>query len=57
MFHSRKMNTKINGLHYRALRIVYQDETSTIEELLYKDGSITIHHKNLQLLVNPKTTN
>ena len=44
------MNTKINGLHYRALRIVYQDETSTFEELLNKDGSITIDHKDLQLL-------
>ena len=50
MFCSRKMNTKINRLHFRALRIVPQDETSTFEELLHKDGSITIHHKNLQLL-------
>ena len=50
MCHSRKMNTKINSLPHRALRIVYQDQTSTFEELLHKDGSITIHHKNLQLL-------
>jgi hypothetical protein len=50
MFHSRTINAKINRLHYRALRIVYQDETSTFEELLKKDGSITIHHQNLHSL-------
>ena len=50
MFHSRELNTKINNLHYRALRIVYRDETSTFEELLLKDGSITVHHKNLHFL-------
>ena len=50
MFHSRKLNTKINRLQYRALRIVYRDETSTFQELLDKDGSVTIHHRNLQIL-------
>ena len=25
--HSRQINTKINNLHYRALRIIYIDET------------------------------
>ena len=29
MFHSRKMNSKINRLHERALRIAYKDYTST----------------------------
>ena len=50
MFHSRTINAKINSLHYRAWRIVYQDEISTFKELLKKDGSITIHHQNLHLL-------
>ena len=50
MFHSRKLNTKINELHYRALRMVYRDETSSFEELLAKDGAVTIHHRNLQFL-------
>ena len=50
MFHSRKLNTKINDLHYRALRIVYRDETSTFIELLAKDGAVTTHHRNLQFL-------
>ena len=50
MFHSRKLNTKINDLHYRALRMVYRDETSSFNELLEKDGAVTIHHRNLQFL-------
>ena len=47
MFHSRGINTKINNLHYRALRIIHRDETSTFDELLKKDGCITIHHRNI----------
>ena len=50
MFHNRGVNTKINNLHYRALRIIYRDEISSFEELLRKDGSVTIHHRNLQFL-------
>ena len=37
--------------HYRALRMIYKDETSSFKELLRKDSSITIHHRNLQQLV------
>ena len=44
------MNTRINNIHYRALRLIYEDNTSSFEELLLKDGSVTIHHKNLQNL-------
>ena len=51
MCHCRLLNTKINNLHYRALHLVYQDENSSFEELLQKDGSVTIHHRNLQFLV------
>ena len=51
MFHSRKINERINRLHYRVLRITYLDEVSTFEELLCKDGSVTVHHRNLQQLV------
>ena len=50
MFHSRQVNSKVNSLHYRALRMVYFDKTSSFEELLIKDGSVTIHHRNLQVL-------
>ena len=30
--------------------MVYQDENSSFEELLQKNGSVTIHHRNLQFL-------
>ena len=48
MFCSRKANNKINKLHERALRIVYEDNISTFEELLEKDNSFSIHHQNVQ---------
>ena len=48
MCHSRTMNNKINRLHERWLRIVYSDKTSSFERLLEKDGSATIHTRNLQ---------
>ena len=51
MFHSRKMNNKINRLHERALRIAYKDYASSFESLLEKDRSVTIHQKNVQLLM------
>ena len=48
MFHSRQLNNRINHLHEMALRVVYQDSTSSFEELLSLDGSFTIHHRNVQ---------
>ena len=48
MFCSRSANNKINKLHERALRIVYDDYNSKFEELLIKDGSFTIHHKTFR---------
>ena len=50
MFHSRTLNNKINGLHEKALRIVYGDYKSKFDELLEKDGSFSIHHRNIQML-------
>ena len=47
MFHSRTLNNKINRLHERALRIVYSDYKSSFCELLEKDKSFSIHHKNI----------
>ena len=44
-------NAKINRLHERALRIAYNDYISSFEDLLVKDGSVTIHEKNLRSLV------
>ena len=50
MFHSRKINNRVNSLHERALRVVYRDYNATFSELLNKDKSVTIHQRNLQLL-------
>ena len=47
--HSRTNNNKINRLHERCLRIVYNDKQS-FNELLKKDGSVSIHMRNIQIL-------
>ena len=41
MFCSRNMNNRINRIHERSLRIVYNDFTSTFSELLEKDSSVS----------------
>ena len=51
MFHSRHTNNKINRLHERALRIVYNDYESTFEQLLINDKSFCIHHQNIHKLM------
>ena len=41
MFHSRELNNRINKIHERSLRIVYDDSKSTFRELLNKYNSFT----------------
>ena len=48
MFHSRSLNNKINRIHERALRITYNDKSSSFQNLLEKDNSGTIHHRNIK---------
>ena len=50
VFHSRRLNNKINSILERALRITYQDNTSEFQGLLNKDQSVSIHHRSLQVL-------
>ena len=50
MLHSRGLNNKINRIHERALRITYNDKSSSYSELLTKDRSVTIHHRNIRAL-------
>ena len=50
MFHSRSLNNRINKIHERALRIVFKDKNATFNELLQRDGSVTIHERNIQAL-------
>ena len=50
MYHGRTLNNKINMIHERALRIVYNDYKSNFKELLERDHSFTIHEINIQYL-------
>ena len=50
MLHGRLLNRKINHLHEHSLRTVYKDSVSSFHELLQKDHSFTIHHRNIQSL-------
>ena len=50
MCDSHENNRKINRLHERFLRTIYNDKQSSFNELLEKDGSASIHERNLQFL-------
>ena len=49
MCHNRTKNNKINRLYERCLRLLYNDKKS-FHDLLEKDGSVSIHHRNLRAL-------
>ena len=51
MCHSGKINNQINKLHERALRLVYNDKSPSFRALLERDNSITIHERNIQVLL------
>ena len=48
MLHSRYNNNKIKHLQDRRLRLIYNEKRSSYEDLLKKDGSVPIYHKNIQ---------
>ena len=50
MFHNRSLNHKINRLYERCIRVIYNDSYSSYDELLNLDNSVSIHHRNLQIL-------
>ena len=50
MFHRRKLNSNINHLQERSLRIVYNDYITLFEDLLKKGNSFKIYNKNIQSL-------
>ena len=41
----------INRLHEKCMRLIYGDKTSSFEELLDQDKSVSIHTRNVQMLV------
>ena len=47
IFHSRDINNEVNDLQERTLRVTYGDRSSSFEDLLKKDNSVSIHHRNI----------
>ena len=50
MFHGKVVNDRIDRIHKRALRAVYNDFTSSYQQLLSKGSHQTIHQQNLRAL-------
>ena len=57
MCHNRTINNKINRLHERCLRLIYNDKISSFESFLERDSSVTIYHRNIRLLAIEKVKN
>ena len=51
MFHNRALNNRINKIHERTSRLVYQNKNLSFSELLELDNAVTMHQRNLQVLV------
>ena len=51
MIHARGLNDKINNVHEKVLRIDYSSYRSTFQELLDKDTSFSVHHRNIQIFM------
>ena len=49
MFHSRKLNNRINNIHEPALRIIFRDHETNFQQLLKQNGSASICQRNLQI--------
>ena len=43
---SRTLNKHTNNIHEMALRLTYKANQSLFKELLEKDHSVTVYHKN-----------
>ena len=50
MFRSCSFNNKINRLHERCLRIIYNDKCSIFEDFLAKGNSVSVHHNNIHAI-------
>ena len=51
MLCGKDANKKINRVHYKFLQVIYEDYTSTFEQLLNKYNAFTIHQRNIQNLL------
>ena len=48
IFVDRTLNSKINAMHFRALKIVYRDNVSTFDELLKRNNSVRVFKENVK---------
>ena len=48
ILHSPSNNNNIKHLHERCLGLIYDGKQSSYEELLIKDGTVSIYHRNIQ---------
>ena len=51
MFCSKSAKKEVNRTNKRALKVLCEDYDSSFEQLLEKDGSISVHQRNLQNLM------
>ena len=49
-FHGREISRKINRIDDRSVRIIYREYNSSFKDLLKKDNSVCIHHRNPELV-------
>ena len=54
MVYSRKNNAKVSNLHESCFLLIYSGRRSSYAELLEKDGSVFIDHRNIQELTRGK---
>ena len=50
MLHSRQKIKKMKHLRKTYLRLIQNDKLSIYEQLLEKDGSVSVHHTDIQSL-------
>ena len=48
MFHSRKLNNRINKIHEKSFRLVYKVKNTSFNEFLSMNN---VHHRNIRVLV------
>ena len=51
MFCSRSSNNRINKLHERSLRVMYNNEIDNFETLLEMNDDVTCHQRNIRVLM------
>ena len=52
IFCNKTSNNQINKMHKRTLRLVYEMEDATFEDLLLKDNSWNVHENNIHTVIN-----